>query len=130
MYELKEHTAAQKVVFRAPDLSGLYASAVDMLRDTMVGGSAIQARRRVIVAPDGDGPGEQFFRFVRELVYLRDVDGFIPGVLVAMDSLMVAGEAFDPGRHAFEHVVKAVTRHQFSFAEGDGGLVATLVLDL
>jgi SHS2 domain-containing protein len=130
MYELMEHTADVKAAFRATDLTDLYASAVDMLRDLLVGASVVRSSRRVVVPPEGDDPGERFFRFVRELVYLCDADGFIPGGLVSMAPPTVAGETFDPARHVFHHAVKAVTRHDWAFACAEDGCTAQMVLDL
>lgn len=130
MYELLEHTADVRVRLWAPDLAGLYAAAVEMMRHVLVGRSRVEERTVVELAVGGDDPGERFFRFVRELVYLHDVDRFVPCGLAGMDPLAVRGEAYDPVRHTFEHAPKAVTRHGFAFEAGEGGCRAELVMDL
>ena len=95
VYELLEHTADVKVRLWAPDLAGLYASAVEMMRGVLVGESPGEGRAAVELAPEVDDAGERFFRFVRELVYLHDVERFVPSCLTGMDPPTVAGEAFD-----------------------------------
>lgn len=129
-YELAEHTADIKVRLWAADGAGLYAGAVAMLREVLVGASPVSGDRLVSVAPEGDDPAERFFRFVRELVYLYDVERFVPGRLVAMDPPTVCGQSYDAALHAFEHAPKAVTRHGFVFDCGQGGCRAEMVLDL
>ena len=131
MYDLVDHTADIKVVIRSSDLAGLYASAVAMMREVLVGRSSVRDERTVTVPPDGDDPGERFYRFVRELVYLADTDHFVPHRLVTMDPPTVLGDTFDAHRHTFEHAPKAVTRHQYVFAFDDTeGCRAEMVLDL
>jgi SHS2 domain-containing protein len=132
VYELLEHTADIGATFEAADPADLYQSAVDMLRQVLVGHSPVRGDRRMEVeVPAGvDEPGERFFRFVRELVYRFDVERFVPLEVVSMDPPTVLGDTFDPLRHQFQHEVKAVTRHMFSYACRADGCHASLVLDL
>ena len=167
-WTLLPHTADVKAALDAPDLPGLYAAAVDLVRVLLVGDSPVEARSAVVVVVDG-GPGcggegvgeagsegvgevgnegagraggegvgrsegfgedERFFRFVRELVYLSDADGFVPAVLTCVAPLSVSGETFDDRRHVVEHGIKAVTRHQYRFDVGPHGYHAEVVFDL
>lgn len=129
-YEILPHTADLKIAVRGDSLHGLYQAAVDALREVLVGASHVEPRETKALAPGGEDPAERFFRFVRELVYLYDVEGFLPVVVVGTDPPEVAGVAFDPTRHEYVHQVKALTRHQFVFRERPGGYRAEMVLDL
>jgi len=132
-YELLAHTADIKVALRAPDLAGLYQAAADMVREVLVGSSAVAEEVLLVIPPEGAAPSEAFFRFVRELFYLYDVERFLPSRVVGLSPPTVAGEAFDPERHVPQRQVKAVTRHQYDFRGGRGGrggYTAEMVLDL
>jgi SHS2 domain-containing protein len=129
-FELLPHTADIKIALQAADLGGLYQAAADALRFVIVGDSVVEERETVTLMPDGEGDDERFFRFVRELAYRFDVDGFLPSRLVAMNPPRVAGERFDGLRHTYERQVKAVTRHQYALSASAAGYRAELVLDL
>lgn len=129
-YRLLPHTADLRVAIEAPDLPGLYQAAVDMVRAVLVGASPVAPaaeRTLALAAPDD---AERFFRFVRELLYLYDVEGFLPASVILSEPLRVWGEAYDPDRHLSEHQVKAVTRHGYVFRIEPDGIYAELVLDL
>ena len=129
-WRLLSHTADVKAAVESPDLAGLYGDAVDLVRHLLVGDSVVLAVRSVTVPGDGDTDEERFFRFVRELLYVNDVECFVPGVLAAFDPPVVAGESFDPERHAMEHGIKALTRHQYCLERAASGYRAELVFDL
>jgi SHS2 domain-containing protein len=86
------HTADLRAGVSGSDLASLYQSAADLVREVLVGGSAVAAgeERRLVV--EGADEAERFFRFVRELLYLYDCEGFLP-VRVAL----TAGHAGCPG---------------------------------
>jgi SHS2 domain-containing protein len=130
-YELLPHTADMRARLRAPDLPALYGAAVDLVRDMLVGDSPVLARDVYAVeVPPEVGEGERLFRFVRELLYLFDVEGFIPARMEDEASLTVTGESFDPERHTVVHQPKAVTRHGYVFRRTAEGCEVDLVLDL
>jgi SHS2 domain-containing protein len=136
-FRLLPHTADVKVAFDAPDAAALHQDAVDLVRTLLVGASPVAPERTVTVAVEGDDEGERFLRFVRELLYLNDVEGFLPARLGRGGSPddvpvpnAVSGEAFDPARHTVEHGVKAVTRHQFRFDRDERGYHVEMVFDL
>jgi SHS2 domain-containing protein len=128
-YTYLTHTADLRARLEGADGDGLYQTAVDLVRETVVGDSPVEAREERRWTPPDDDAAECFFRFVRELVFFYDVDGFLP-VWVRMDEpIVIAGECFDPIRHASERQIKAVTRHGYRFSTDDGWH-AELIFDL
>ncbi len=130
-YVLLPHTADLRARIEGGDLSELYGAAVDLVRDTLVGESLVRAveKRRLDLAPDLAAE-ERLFRFVRELLYLFDAEGFVPARLDDVQALTVWGEPYDSSRHRLEHQVKAVTRHGFVFEARPEGFGAELLFDL
>jgi SHS2 domain-containing protein len=130
-YRLLPHTADLRAVLEAPDRASLYQAAVDLVREVVAGDSPVAGAEERAVEPSGGDERERFFRFVRELVYLYDAEGFLPRAVAADGGpLRVRGERFDPRRHHSERQLKAVTRHGLRLEEDGGGLRAELVFDL
>lgn len=130
MHRLLPHTADLAAELDAPDLDSLCGEAVALVRELLVGESVVEPRSRRFVPFDGADDAERFFRFVRELVYLADAEGFLPaGCAPSATGVELVGERYDPRRHLAERQIKALTRHQYRF-ERDGGVRAELVFDL
>jgi len=127
---LLSHTADLRARLDAEDEAGLYAEAVALVRELLVGDSPVAEREERRIDAGGDEAAERFFRFVRELVYLADAESFLPAALAPQGELVVRGERFDPRRHVAERQLKAVTRHRFRYRRGARGLHAELVFDL
>ncbi|MCB1009975.1 MAG: archease [Acidobacteria bacterium] len=127
---LLAHTADLRAELSAADERALYAEAVALVRELLVGASPVEEREVVRLAPGGDDDAERFFRFVRELVYLADAESFLPASVRLEDGIRLGGERFDPSRHVVERQIKAVTRHHFEFRSGAEGVRAELVFDL
>jgi SHS2 domain-containing protein len=131
MRRLLAHTADLRAELAAPDLAGLYSEAAALVRETVVGESAVAALEERRVRLEGEDEAERFFRFVRELVYLYDTGTFLPAsVRLTGGEAVVAGERFDVRRHVAERQVKALTRHRFRFERSPAGFGAELVFDL
>lgn len=131
MRRFLDHTADLRAEIAAADFEALLGEAAALVREILVGASAVEPRdeRRMIL--DAGEEGEDLFRFVRELVYLADHEAFLPAAArIEGDMAVIAGERYDAGRHVSERQVKAVTRHQFLCARDAGGWRATLVFDL
>lgn len=125
------HTADLRARLDAASLAELYQSAVDLVRDVLVGDSPVLGgERRRLAAMGNRDPGETLFRFIRELVYLYDSEAFIPRSVEISDGYHLTGERFDPSRHSSERGIKAVTRHGFRLEERDGRYEAELIFDL
>jgi SHS2 domain-containing protein len=129
-YRLLPHTADLRAELEAPDRAGLYQTAVDLVREVVAGDSPVESSEQREIAVAGGDERERFFRFVRELIYLYDTEGFLPREVSADGTLRVGGERFDPQRHHSERQLKAVTRHGLRLEEDGGGLRAELVFDL
>lgn len=131
MRRLLDHTADLRAEIEAPELAGLHAEAAALVRELLVGASPVAGRVERRLARSGDDEAERFFRFVREMVYLYDAEGFLPAsARLEGEEVVLAGEGFDAARHAAERQVKALTRHRFRFERRPSGLRAELVFDL
>lgn len=130
-YRLLPHTADLRAALIAPSLDELYASAVALVREIIVGPSVVNPVQERAVEWDSRDPAERFFRFVRELLYLYDAEGFVPTTCrLDQHGAIVAGDRFDPARHESHHQVKALTRHGFMFEPTGAGYRSELVFDL
>lgn len=129
-FRLLDHTADVRAEVDGPDTETLYQSAVDLVRHLVVGDSPVEARQVRQLEIDGGDAEERFFRFVRELVYQVDSDGFLPRSVRLGSPLSVGGELFDATRHEAERQLKAVTRHGYQLESTGDGLRAELVFDL
>ena len=97
MHRLLAHTADLRAELEAADFDALCAEAVALVREILVGESPVLPRAERFVKLEGTEEGERFFRFVRELVYLADAEGFLPASCACSDGgFRVAGEPFDP----------------------------------
>lgn len=82
-----------------------------------------------------NGNGELLVNFLNELLFIWDVERFIP-VEVMVDlapngvNARLKGENFDEDRHSIQLEMKAVTYHGFSMAEENGMFRATFVIDV
>ena len=81
------------------------------------------------------GNGEALILFLNELLYLWDVDKFIPRTIIIKRehgaiNAALRGEIFDEQRHIVLTQVKAVTYHKFSITEDQGRLKAIFIVDM
>ncbi len=81
------------------------------------------------------GNGETLILFLNELLYLWDIDKFIPRVITIKkehDTIIATlkGEILDEQRHIVFTQVKAVTYHKFSITENQGKLKAIFIVDM
>jgi len=81
------------------------------------------------------GNSESLIVFLNELLYLWDVERFIPKTIKiirdgANITITLRGEIFDEKRHTITGAVKAVTYHQFSILKEEEMLKATLIIDM
>jgi len=130
MHRLLPHTADLAAELDAPDLDSLCGEAVALVRELLVGDSVVEPRARRFVPFDGTDDAERFFRFVRELVYLADAEGFLPaGCAACSAGVELVGERYDPSRHLAERQLQGPNRHPYRF-ESDGGVRAELVFGL
>jgi SHS2 domain-containing protein len=125
-----EHVGEVEVELESETEAGVFAAATDAFAE--------------LVAAEGGGPSEQheialeggdrallLVDWLNELVYLAEVDGFVPERLEAFElggaglRATVAGRRDDP-----PHLVKAVTLNNLEFAEKGGAWHGRVVLDV
>lgn len=81
------------------------------------------------------GNGELLINFLNELLFVWDVERFIPAeVTVSFEgeglAALIKGEPFDEDRHSIEVELKAVTYHKFAITETAGRFKATIIIDV
>jgi SHS2 domain-containing protein len=81
------------------------------------------------------GNGESLIVFLNDLLYLWDVEKFIPKQIVIVRDAgnikaILRGEILDEERHTITGAVKAVTYHQFSIRKDEEMLKATFIVDM
>ena len=81
------------------------------------------------------GSGEPLIVFLNELLYLWDVERFIPKLIaIARDGVSIKvtlrGEIIDEERHTISGAVKAVTYHQFFIGKDEETLKARFIVDM
>jgi SHS2 domain-containing protein len=100
---------------------------------------SIVPARTVTVECGADSPDMLLFRFLGELVYLKDARGLLlraAGVRIRTErggyalSAEMSGEEIDPERHRMIVDVKAVTLHRLKVEERNGVWTATVVVDV
>jgi SHS2 domain-containing protein len=129
-FTLLPHTADLRVAIGAPSLEELYTAAAATVRHLLVGGSPVAETEEREIEPGSSELAERFFRFVRELLFLYECEGFVPSRVLPGSPLRVAGERFDPRRHRVERQIKAVTRHGFALGHDAGGYRAEILFDV
>ncbi len=90
------------------------------------------ALEKMIIVP---GNGELLINFLNELLFVWDVERFIPAeVTVSFQgeglTALIKGEPFDEDRHSIEVELKAVTYHKFAITETEGRFKATIIIDV
>ncbi len=95
-------------------------------------GKVRPALERRITVP---GNGELLVNFLNELLFVWDVERFIPAeVTVAFEkeglTALLRGEHFDESRHSIEVELKAVTYHKFAITEEKGRFKAIIIIDV
>lgn len=81
------------------------------------------------------GNGELLINFLNELLFIWDVERFIPAevsVYFVQDGVnaVLKGENFDETRHSIRLEMKAVTYHNFMTTDDGGVYRATFVIDV
>ncbi len=81
-----------------------------------------------------DDGREALVVFLNELLYLWDVERFLPGSVTIVQTkgskkAIVKGEFYDENRHIVRAEIKAVTYHMFTLNKEGGFLRATFVVD-
>ncbi len=136
MYRFLPHTADIKVAIEAASFEELLADATDIMRGLLAGEGRVDAREERQVSASGADPSEVFLRYLQELLYLFETEGFLPAWVETERftgnevAARVGGEVYDPARHEHQPEVKAVTRHGLTVERRHDGWYAEVVFDV
>lgn len=136
-YRLLDHTGDMAILVRARTREGLYDAATRAFFDLMLDVRTVKGCEKVPIRVKGAvDPEDLLVRYLSELLYLHDADGWLfRGARVAAltDTELEAeadGERFDATRHVIERQVKAVTYHHLLLSQDRDGWSARVVVDL
>jgi SHS2 domain-containing protein len=133
LYKFLDHEADTGFEVYGRTEEELYQNAACALFSLLTDLGAIHPNaERHFEVPDNN---ESLIVFLNELLYLWDVEKFIPKT-VAIDrngteiKVILRGEILDEHRHAVVGAVKAVTYHKFSVHKEKKMLKATFIVDI
>lgn len=135
-YKTFNHTADLGVEICGPDCNQLFINAGRTLFDLICGTSAIDKKTAVPVTVEGSGYDDLMINWLRELLYLHQVKGYLLSTFIIheLDAFhliaTVTGEQFDARRHELLREIKAVTYHQLTIEQGEEGWTARIVFDI
>ena len=141
-YRFRGDVAIADAAFEAwgATLEELFVAAADATTNTMVQNlDAIEERQRRPIRLEEERADLLLFRFLGELIYLKDVEGLLLRVptahihrregALALEA-EARGEPIDPLRHRLQADVKAVTLHRLRVEPTARGWEASVVLDI
>jgi len=135
-YRTFNHTADLGVEICGPDCNQLFINAGRTLFDLICGTSAIDKKTAVPVTVQGSGYDDLMINWLRELLYLHQVKGYLLSTFIIheLDAFhliaTVTGEQFDARRHELLREIKAVTYHQLTIDQGEEEWTARIVFDI
>lgn len=142
-YRYRGDVAIADVAFEAwgGTLEELFTAAADATTNTMAGNlEAIEGRERRAIRIEEQGAELLLYKFLEELIYLKDVEGLllrVPKVAIRggggepfVLEAEARGERLDPRRHRLQADVKAVTMHMLRVERTAAGWEAFVVLDV
>jgi SHS2 domain-containing protein len=141
-YRFRGDVAIADAAFEAfgATIEELFVAAADATTNTMAEHlEAIEDRQRRPIRIEEASADLLLFRFLGELIYLKDAEGLlvrVPAVLIRrQDGVLILeaearGEPLDPLRHRPQADVKAVTLHRLRVEHTAQGWEASVVLDI
>jgi len=139
-YRWLPHTADVRAHIAAPTLSGVLQDATAVVRELLVGESAVLPGETRTVAAAGSDEAELLLAFLRALFEQYHLDQFVPAVAELAEPAMGAsgpavsgtiyGERFDASRHEPQPEVKAVTRHGLVVKREQDAWTADVLFDV
>jgi SHS2 domain-containing protein len=131
VYRFVDHTAELELEIEATSEGAVFADALAALAELLEDATGGERERHEVELEDVDRAG-LLAGWLDELVYLADVEGFVPERVVELElegarlRATLEGHRGDPSP-----LVKAVTRHRLAFAVDAAGMWrARLVLDV
>ena len=141
-YRYLEEVGTADIAFEATgrDLPALFSNAADATTNVMIDNiDAIQPRRTREIELQNDKLDMLLFDLLQELIFLKDAERLLLRIrkmhIVEKNEgfllkTTVAGEPLDAERHHQRADVKAVTLHDFSVEQIEGGWKARVLLDI
>jgi SHS2 domain-containing protein len=134
-YHLIAHTADMGIEVQGGSLEVLFEQAALGLL-AILGAEQVTGREERLVEVTGYEVEEVLVNWLNELLYLVEIQAFLPAAFVmeAADRqgmrARVQGETYDPTGQRLEREVKAVTYHQLQVEEEDGRWRVRIFVDL
>ena len=141
-FEILDHPADMGFRASARDLKSLFSACADALTAVLIERTSIELREKRDIEVAADDLEYLLYNFLSELLYLFDAEGLICKEICVSELTGAAvgepmevrarlgGERFDEERHRVETYVKAITLHQLSVREVEGGFEAAVYLDI
>jgi len=136
-YREIEHTADVGLELEAPDLKAAFEQAAASMFDLMCDLDSVgdDVRRTVRIRARDDDLENMMVRWLSELLYVFESERLLLSGfdVVKLESDVietdVAGERYDPARHAFKTEIKAVTYHDMAVEEIGGRWHVRVIFD-
>ena len=141
-YRYLEEIGTADIAFEATghDLAELFSDAADATINVMIDNiEAIQPRETRQIELSNDKLDMLLFDLLQELIFLKDAERLLLRIREVQiddrDKMFLVkataeGETLDPERHHQRADVKAVTLHNFTVEQTDGGWKARVLLDI
>lgn len=127
-YRWVDHTGEVELVIEAWSEEEIFADALSAYRELAAGEGEPAGR---VIAVEGSGRADLLARWLEELIYLADAEGFVPERVVEIEVERDGLRAEVEGRVGFASpLVKAVTYHDLEFAFDGRRWHARVVLDV
>ena len=135
-YEYLDHTADIAIRAWGDSLPAALAAMAEGVLDLMGEGCSVAAREERRVSARGEAADERIVNYFNELLFVIEAERWLPCAVKAIAAgeerieALLAGEPFDPARHAFSGGIKAATYHDFALRETDGRWELRMVFDV
>ena len=135
-YRFLDHTGDEAVEIYGGSMAELFQNAAEAFTEVLTDSSAVQPVETRAVELVAAGEDELLIAWLNELLYLFEIELFLPGHCDIGDidgfhlKGVVWGEKHDQERHPIRRVIKAVTYHQASVSEENGCWKGRVVFDL
>lgn len=130
MHRLAEHTGEVELEIEAPTRESVFAEALSAFRELVDGGGEGATVRHEVAVSAAD-PALLLVEWLNELVFLAEVEHFVPECAVALELSDGRLRATVEGRRGRpRHLVKAVTLNMLELERADDRWHARLVLDV
>jgi SHS2 domain-containing protein len=129
-YRFAEHVGEVEVELEASTERGIFEAALAAFAELAAGGDEAEPARHEI-ALDAADHALLLVDWLGELVFLAEVDGFLPGRATRLELAGNALRATVEGRRGHpRHLVKAVTLSRLELRQEDGAWHGRVVLDV